>query len=422
MRGLLLTLSLACLGCCCVIWAGSVQKRRQGDASITLFLSGQEQGQLKPCGCSGGQLGGLERRGAVFNQVPPSRRLVINTGSIVEAETEQNLIKFSVFVQAFSLLGYDVLHLTARDLQIEQLTGALAGLDPSVSVITAEPVGESQASSLARSFSLGGREVAIRVIAVNARTPLSSVREASQVRVFILDSADEDLVRSVLEIATAEDCVLLPSELDDPKVFDFPATEAQVLSVGRRGRHVGRLDIRPRVGGDGLELRFQEIEVSQELINDPRLVDLYKSYQGIVRDSHLMDRVVRVPLPEGGRFTGSSRCQDCHEEVYAIWQDRGHAHAYGTLVKVGSDMDPECVVCHVVGMEFEEGFVSLEKTPQFPNVGCEVCHGPGADHVVSGGSIDLGQPRRSCLHCHTPEHSGEFAEHREEYREKIKHW
>ncbi len=312
--------------------------------------------------------------------------------------------------------GCDGLRLAFR---LEQIFECL---DPSVSVITAEPVGESQASSLARSFSLGGREVAIRVIAVNARTPLSSVREASQVRVFILDSADEDLVRSVLEIATAEDCVLLPSELDDPKVFDFPATGGQVLSVGGRGRHVGRLDIRPRVGGDGLELRFQEIEVSQELINDPRLVDLYKSYQGIVRDSHLMDRVVRVPLPEGGRFTGSSRCQDCHEEVYAIWQDRGHAHAYGTLVKVGSDMDPECVVCHVVGMEFEEGFVSLEKTPQFPNVGCEVCHGPGADHVVSGGSIDLGQPRRSCLHCHTPEHSGEFAEHREEYREKIKHW
>ncbi len=422
MRGLLLTLGLACLGCSCVVWARSVHEREQAAQGITLFFSGQEQGQLKPCGCSDGQLGGLERRGAVFTQVPRSRRLVINTGSIVDAETEQNLIKFPVFLQAFSLLGYDCLHLTAQDLRIEQLTGALAGLDPSIRVITADPVGESQASSFARSFSLGGREIVVRVFAVNARTTLPSVREASQVRVFILDSAEEALVHAVLEIATAEDCVLIPSELDDPKVFDFAAAEALVLSVGRRGRHVGRLDIRPGAGRDGLELRYEAIKVSEELNNDPLLADLYKSYQGIVRDSQLLGRVTRIPLPERGRFAGSQRCQNCHEEVYAIWKDRGHAHAYDTLVKVGSNMDPECVVCHVVGMEFEEGFVSLEKTPQFLDVGCEVCHGPGADHVVSGGSIDLGQPRRSCLHCHTPEHSGEFAEHREEYREKIKHW
>ena len=422
MKGVLLMLGLACLGCSCVVWARSVHEREQASQIVTLFLSGQEQGQLKPCGCSGGQLGGLERRGAIFDQVPAARRLVINTGSIVATETEQDLIKFPIFLQAFSLLGYDVLHLQAQDLQVEGLTGALAGLDPGVTLITADPVNESQASSFARSFSLGGREVVIRVIAVNAQTTLSSVREASQVRVFVLDSAEEDLVHAVLEIATAEDCVLIPSELDDPKVFDFPGAEALVLSVGRRGRHVGRLEIRPRQGGDGLALRFAEIKVSQTLINDPQLAELYKSYQGIVRDSQLLDRVTRIPLPEGGRFAGSARCQNCHEEVYAIWQDRAHAHAYDTLVKVGSDMDPECVVCHVVGMEFEEGFVSLEKTPQFPDVGCEVCHGPGADHVVSGGSIGLGQPRRSCLHCHTPEHSGEFAEQREEYWEKIKHW
>ena len=182
------------------------------------------------------------------------------------------------------------------------------------------------------------------------------------------------------------------------------------------------LVIRSGAARDGLELRFEAIKVSEELNNDPQLADLYKSYQGIVRDSQLLGRVTRIPLPERGRFAGSQKCQDCHEEVYAIWKDRGHAHAYDTLVKVGSNMDPECVVCHVVGMEFEEGFVSLEKTPQFLDVGCEVCHGPGADHVVSGGSIALGQPRRACLHCHTPEHSGEFAEHREEYVEKIRHW
>ena len=52
------------------------------EQTVTVFLTGQELGRLKPCGCTGGQLGGLERRGAIINQVPAARRLVINTGSI----------------------------------------------------------------------------------------------------------------------------------------------------------------------------------------------------------------------------------------------------------------------------------------------------------------------------------------------------
>ena len=53
---------------------------------LTVFLTGNELGALQPCGCSGGQLGGLDRRSAVLNSVPASKRLIVDTGSFVEGE------------------------------------------------------------------------------------------------------------------------------------------------------------------------------------------------------------------------------------------------------------------------------------------------------------------------------------------------
>ena len=45
------------------------------------------------------------------------------------------------------------------------------------------------------------------------------------------------------------------------------------------------------------------------------------------------------------------------------------------------NFDPECVVCHSVGFEYQSGFVDEKKTPLLKHVGCENCHGPGSGHV-----------------------------------------
>ena len=81
------------------------EKERSIDDSLTVFLTGNELGALKPCGCSGGQLGGFDRRLAVLNTVPEDKRLIINTGSFVKSDSEQDLIKYHIIVQALQLLG-----------------------------------------------------------------------------------------------------------------------------------------------------------------------------------------------------------------------------------------------------------------------------------------------------------------------------
>jgi hypothetical protein len=61
---------------------------------LTVFLTGNELGALKPCGCSGGQLGGFDRRWTVLNSVPGRRSLIVDTGRFIEGDSEQDLMKF----------------------------------------------------------------------------------------------------------------------------------------------------------------------------------------------------------------------------------------------------------------------------------------------------------------------------------------
>jgi hypothetical protein len=391
--------------------------------SVTVFLTGQELGRLKPCGCSGGQLGGLERRGAIIDQIPATRRLVINTGSVVPTDSDQDLIKFSVFFQAYQALRYDVVHLTDQDRQNGRATGLFQQSHDPIRFIGSQASPDMPLDSESEhSFLLGDSRLAIRIIAASQDTSLATNVNPSELRIFILNSPDPALVESVLQVADAWDCVILPSELDEPKIHDFPGEQALVLSIGRFGRFVGRLDILPASNRRGFEFHFQGIKVSEELTKDPDLVELYKNYQAIVGHSDLLESFIRFPLAGTATYLGSAACKECHKETYDSWRKTKHGHAYATLEQAGSQRDPECVACHVIGMESEQGFINREQTPKLMDVGCEVCHGPGSEHVAAIGLVKTGHPKRACLHCHTPEHSGGFAGHEMEYMEKIRHW
>ena len=149
---------------------------------------------------------------------------------------------------------------------------------------------------------------------------------------------------------------------------------------------------------------------------------MYKTYQRLVKEDNLLEEYPRFILPGGLEYAGSESCKQCHEYEYEQWSKKVHAHAYATLEKVGSQFDPECVICHVVGLKYESGFVSEQETSHLKNVGCENCHGPGSEHNVTLGKAKTTEPKSMCLDCHTPETSGEYAGNEQLYLEKIVHW
>jgi hypothetical protein len=408
-----------------------VSSRTEDAGEVSVFFTGSELGALKPCGCSGGQLGGLSKRAAIFDRVPAAGRVVVDTGTLVAGTGEQDLIKFRILFEAFRLLEYDVVHLTDEDVETARTLGLSAPQNGPFTVIGAS--WESDRNDLPRGFVkrlfARDREVAARLLSVDARKdrPESAAELFAHpageygVNILILRNADAESRRIWAESARA-DCLVVPSESDEPRIYSEPGERPLVFAVARLGRYVSRL--RVRFPGPGTEpvLFLEDIPVEETHADDGALVNLYRQYQELVRRSELLEKHPRIPLPEGLEYVGSQTCQQCHSYEHAAWSQKAHADAFATLVRVGSDRDPECVICHVIGMDRESGFISEQKTPHLKDVGCENCHGPGSEHVRNAGWTATTEPKMSCLDCHTPEHSSGYAGNEAEYLEKIKHW
>jgi hypothetical protein len=381
---------------------------------------------LRPCGCSGGQLGGMEKRPAIFDRAPASRRLVVDTGNLAAGDGEQDLIKFRVLFEALRLLEYDMVCLTGQDVATAEHLGLLMNPQQAFGVLQDRDAGSEV---LTKQFSDPG--VAVHVASFDPRTgPAERAAElfsgkggTSAVNILILRHSDSSLLAEIVARTQGiVDCVVCPSDVDEPRLLSEPDAAPLVVTVGRFGRHICRLDVAIGASGGRPVLRFEEIPVVADLADDPSLVQLYRQYQQLVGAANLLESYPRIPLPDGLAYKGSESCKRCHQHEFDEWITKAHADALSSLKKVGSDRDPECVVCHVVGMEYEGGYITEEKTPHLKDVGCENCHGPGSEHNESLGLKWTREPKSNCLACHTPDKSTGYAGHEEEYMKKIVHW
>lgn len=112
-----------------------------------------------------------------------------------------------------------------------------------------------------------------------------------------------------------------------------------------------------------------------------------------------------------GRYVGAEACGECHEQEYGNYKKFAKKAHSGESVKImmgdlTKEELAECYGCHMTGYGRPGGFVSFEQTPNMALAGCEVCHGPGYDHVESGGDPELIKRDLTlddCHACHNPE-------------------
>jgi hypothetical protein len=399
---------------------------------IVLFFTGSTLGALKPCGCSGGQLGGLEKRMSIFAAAPKASRMIVDTGALVQSDREQDLIKFRILFEAFRLIGYDLVHLSPQDAEIAANLSIVNDSDRPFGIIAARGQNAGTPQSFAKQFKVKGHAISVNVASFDAQGgPIDQAAglfpegDAGQaVNILILVGCEGRTAADILRAVPPKvDCVIYPSDADEPRLLSAPGARPLAFTVGRFGRHVSRVGVTVPAREGRPVLRFTDIPVEEKLPADEALTRLYRSYQQLVRDGNLLEKYPRIPLPQQDvTFAGSKTCARCHEYEHGKWSEQAHAGAFATLKKVGSDRDPECVVCHVVGMEYSGGFVTEEQTAHLTDVGCEVCHGPGSEHVQTAGQTKTGEPRKNCLNCHTPEQSGGYAGHEDEFLKKIVHW
>jgi hypothetical protein len=89
-------------------------------------------------------------------------------------------------------------------------------------------------------------------------------------------------------------------------------------------------------------------------------------------------------------YVGTNQCFVCHRPQTDSWSTTKHANAFSDLPEKYRD-DAVCLKCHATGFDRPGGYVAGTER-DLSMVGCEACHGPGAEHVAAAQRFILADP------------------------------
>ena len=371
------------------------------------MLSGDADGYLAPCGCTSPMQGGLKRRTSALRG--GGRRVLLDNGGLSGGTGRQREIKAETAAEALRIAGVDVANLNAEDVRVAEAVQRLSGgrmvstsLRPSATA-PAPPWRE------AGPFLVGGATRRTDLMAKGLREgvlkPLEAARrlvgeaEGRGLAPVLLFDGDRDAARALARAEPALRLVTYHATGRPPRDLEREG-DCALATPGEHGKAVVQMAWQ---GG-----RFASstiLSLGPEEPDDRQAADLYRRYLRRVTNENLLDK---LPRETGKPFSGSERCIACHAAAGKVWRASDHAHALRTLEKEGHDRDPDCVRCHVVGLESTTGFWSRAKTPRLADVGCESCHGAGAAHSASPWKVRLPKARSCTTSCHTLENSPGF--------------
>jgi len=419
--------------------------------ALLVVFSGELNGYLTPCGCAKPMLGGLPRRARYFRTLAPTTAFVrVENGDLTQALNRQDELKAETLVEMLNHLQYDAVNLGEKDFRL----GApylLSLQDRFKGAFLCANARRADGAPLFKEFAVvrrtvGGRAVRIVLVGLLSEQFAASIQAVNPD--VTVEPAAETLKRLEPAAAAQGDIHLLfyhgPKAEAEALAGQFPRFQLVVCAhegdhpldteragntvlacSGQDGKYIGTADFglsnpkskiqNPKSNPVGV----QYVALGPAFAEDPRLLQVKQTYLDRVAAEDLLGKVVKVPTANGDAFAGTAACVPCHPAAHSIWTASAHARAMRTLVKAKHDRDPECVTCHVVGLERQGGFVSAAKTPHLQDVGCESCHGAAAKHVQDPKTPLPKAGSASCLQCHVPEHSPHFDF--APYWEKIKH-
>ena len=424
---------------------------------LTILYSGEELGELEPCGCSKGMLGGITRRDTLISSIRKAHPhlLILSTGNIISQPTRQSEMKYQIAMTAMKHMGYDAINLGDKDLLLGIDLLSQIGQNLNAPLICAnlmtkkgdrrqEAGGRKQEREIFEPYkvvNIDGLKVGI-IGVISKGEERGDRREKSGLQGKLIqpekaigemmeeieDKVDLFVLLGCMDMEEAEriqkkfsslNLILISSGGEKPTIRMDSNSKALIGDVGVKGRYLGKVEMRLKRDGEHLELldlKHEFIPLGEDIPKSDEMVQLMGIYQMMVEEEDLAGKVERRKH-QGGRFVGGDVCGGCHEEAYSIWRESSHSRAYEALVRRGRERDPECLICHSVGFGYEGGFSGgLEKG--LIGVGCESCHGAGEDHLRSPRErkmhLDV-----NCRSCHTADKSPKF--NYEGYLDKIRH-
>lgn len=415
---------------------------------VFIVFSGEELGNLEPCGCYEGQIGGISRRYTFLKSLSDTKEkniiFPVSLGDLVSGGGRQEEIKMETLCRAMAEMDYIVHNLGEKDIEIGlQLisylsqTGNVAFLASNIKINTSLPIRVNQyilkeysnsgysfkiaflgiiSHSLLKDYSLDSINICDPILALK---PLIKKLKNKANLIVLLSHASREESVEIARLFPEIGLIITGHDTDEPGSSMVYVNNVSVITAGKEGKYVGIAKY--LAGNKALEMKSLEIiPLDHKYKDSSEMVTLLKEYQQILKDEDILSKVPQAPLPEGISYVGSSVCGMCHKIVYDHWNKTGHGGSYTTLVSGGHQYDPECIKCHTVGYGDTSGFLNYESNPNLIHVGCESCHGAGSNHIKnvkdkSYGFVD----ENTCKVCHDIKHSPKFQFN--QFWEKIHH-
>ena len=427
---------------------------------VMLAYTGETTAYLENCGCKVNQSGGVARRATILQRIRQHDpdALVLDAGDTFMRPKHQAEVDFlsrqeqSLYLRTQDMMGYEAAAISTTELTFgvdhfhEQTRGLSTPYVAANIRMGCKPI--APASVQLRS---GGLRVAVigvfepprgreapaifeeNTVSLEIEDPIETLRREVPAL-----SKQADLVIAMGRLSPftirriAEACpdldVILSTEFRAPMRPEGQSgselhTEDHEGFLGRTlvlythltnyGLSTARLavDAKGRIASATLD----DVWLNDKVPDQPRMRGMLNEFYDRVGKMAAAQESVQPlfaddPARMKGHYAGATACAKCHEPEYAQWMTTGHAGAFKTLLDRHRHFQPKCVSCHVVGYGTPHGYKLGAPEQTLANVQCEVCHGPGAEHVQAptAANIRLQVPEKICLECHTPDHSDHF--------------
>ncbi len=408
---------------------------------LVVWVSGDTRGYLEPCGCRRDQAGGLPARMTLIDQDRAPYRLLLDVGNLTSGSRSYELLKLDYLLRGMARMGYDAVNLGKQEVNLDRDTLRQKLQGSGLPFVSCNVLDRQTGKPLALSFlikTVGGLRIGITGVVqaegdavgpgLSVRPPeealaeiLPGLRTQSDF-VVVLAFAPEEILRDIAAKFPEVGAVLggdVPQASEQAETIN----RAALFSVTNLGKVIGRLAFR-RAADGGLALAdSRAFKTSDDIPPAPEMVALIREYKDALRRQNIalaategMDPI-HPQTTTADTYVGQEKCQPCHAAAYRICLASAHAHAYDTLVKKGSQYDPECLRCHTVGYGARDGFLNLQTTPQLAGVQCESCHGRASAHIQAVRAGKRGRAAtamfsaltpNSCVRCHDEENSANF--------------
>lgn len=392
---------------------------------LAVFVSGDTQGWITPCGCAANQSGGLARRATLLDAARLSADvLYLDAGGSAIGSNDYQSTRLAYLIDGLKKCNLEAHNIGGPETNFSPAKLREIGQRANITWLSSNLLDENgrNIGQSCLEFTRGGLKILVAGV-VDPELVVNSGWHSTQpmqavLSVFKNRQADVRLVLAYLDEPKLQQLAESLPEVD--YVIGGPTSHAisprkvgsvTIASATNKGKFLAKLELKKAEAGfkqtsaSIVEIKSTLGESAAQIRNlSAYYVDL-KAKDYAASEAGYVDPTIS----QGDHnIAGSKSCSKCHQADDLVWIHSKHSHAWEPLVARGANFDPFCQQCHTTGYGLPSGFENVKHSTSLVGVGCENCHGPSQAHVDNPKKKTPFLAKQQCVRCHDHENSPTF--------------